>query len=305
MTRVNLSIPLRTASGNGFVTRAGAPQRQLLGHPVGLRVEASNAYLELRDVPAEAAAELLGKVRAIIPWAALRLDFGILSAQGKLRLADGAIFDGQFATAYPAHLTPTPVRVAASLRVVEGEARFVSALIEGSQLRPLTGSSGQPELKLCCEMFALVDFEASETARLLALVTILEIMAKPAPRPKPCLDIIEEAMARMVSEAEAAEDPALRQALLDMHKGATHWRAESIRSSVRRLAVDAARALGDGHPEVAGKSAVRLYDKRSSIVHEGQVASAAEARDARRIVREVLAVAAGGHHRIRERFPTS
>jgi hypothetical protein len=111
-------------------------------------------------------------------------------------------------------------------------------------------------------------------------------------------------MARMKSEAEAATDPALRQALRDMHKGAVHWKAESIRSSVRRFAINASRIWGDADPEASGRSAVRLYDKRSLVVHQGQTASVSEARDARQVVREVLAVAAGSFEYIRERFPT-
>jgi hypothetical protein len=130
-------------------------------------------------------------------------------------------------------------------------------------------------------MFASVDFQASNNAQFLALISILEIMAKPAPRPKPCLDIIEDAMVRMNGEAETAMHPALRQALLDMHKGAVHWKSESIRSSVRRLAIDAARTLGDPDPDAVGRSAVRLYDKRSLAVHQGETASFSEALAAR------------------------
>jgi hypothetical protein len=137
------------------------------------------------------------------------------------------------------------------------------------------------------------------------LISILEIIAKPAPRPKPCLDIIEDAMVRMKSEAETAMEPTLRQALLDMHKGAEHWKSESIRSSVRRLAIDAARTLADPDPDAVGRSAVQLYDKRSLIVHQGETASLSETRIVRQLVREVLAVAAGSYEQIRERFSTN
>jgi len=302
---VNISIPLRTTSENGFFIHGNSSQRHLLGHIVRMRIQQPYAYLELHNIPLEAAAKLLDQVRAIVPWAALRLDFSILAAEGDLRISNKAVFDGQFATAYPAHLTPQPVRIEGAHRTEEADARLFSALIEGAQLQRLIGSAAPPELKLSCEMFASIDFEASDTAQFLALISILEIMAKPAPRPAPCLDIIEGAMVRMKSEAEATTDPELRQALLDMHKGAVHWKAESIRSSVRRLAVDTSRTLGDADPEVAGRSAVRLYDKRSLVVHGGQTASVGEARETRQIVREVLAVAAGSHQHIRERFPTS
>ena len=312
MAFVNLSIPLRTTSQNGFFIHGDSSPRYLLGHAVRMRLQEPYVYLELQNIPSEVAPDLLDKIRLIVPWAALRLNFGILSAPGDLRDLhkadfDGqkADFDGQFATAYPAHLTPQPARIEANHRREEADTLLFSALIEGAELQRLIGSDARPELKLSCEMFASVDFEASDTAQFLALISILEIMAKPAPRPARCLEIIDSAMAQMKSEAEAATDPELRQDLLDMHKGAVHWKAESIRSSVRRLAVDTSRTLGDAAPESAGKSAVKLYDKRSRIVHGGETATADEAREARRIVREVLAVAADSYHRIRERFLTS
>ena len=305
VTRVNVFIPLRTTNENGFFIHHETPQRQLLGYVVQMRVQQPYAYLELQGVPSELAADLLNRVRAIVPWAALRLDFGIRAAGGDLRVADGAVFDGQFATAYPAHLTPAPIKIGSNHRTEEADARLFSALIEGAELEQLTSSKPRPELKLACEMFASVDFEASNNAQFLVLISILEIMAKPASRPKPCLDIIEDAMVRMKSEAETAMEPTLRQALLDMRKGAEHWKSESIRSSVRRLAIDAARTLADPDPDAVGRSAVRLYDKRSLIVHQGETASLSEARVARQLVREMLAVAAGSYEHIRERFPTN
>jgi len=300
---INLSIPLRTPQENGFFIHNGSPQKRLFGYPLLMRVQEPYAYLELQQVPFEEAADILRKVRLILSWAALRLNFGILSGEGDLQLEDGPIFDGQFPTAYPAHLDPRPVRIEGNHQTQEADTLLFSALIEGAQLHTLMGPTARPELRLGCEMFASVDFEASYNAQFLALISILEIMATPAPRPERCVDIIDEAMARMMHEAEATKDPALRQALLDMHKGAHHWKAESIRSSIRRLAVDASRTLGDPNPDAAGKSAVKLYDKRSLVVHEGQTASVKEAQDARQLVREVLAIEAGSYQHIRERFP--
>ncbi len=50
-------------------------------------------------------------------------------------------------------------------------------------------------------------------------------------------------------------DSALRQALLDMPKSALQWKSESIRNSVRRLAIDAARNLAGLDPDAVGRSA--------------------------------------------------
>ncbi len=302
---VNLSIPLRTPSENGFFVHREAPEKRLFGFALGMRMQDPYAYLEVLGVPDAEAAEVFDKLRAILPWAALRLNFGILAGEGELRVEDGPTFDGQFPTVYPAHLTPRPIRVAANHQTQEADTLLFSALLEGAEIQALSGPQARPELRLACELFAAVDFEASYNAQFLALISILEIMAKPALRPEPCVAIVKDAMARMTREANRTDDVALRHALLDMHKGALHWKAESIRSSIRRAAVQASRVLGDADPDAAGKAAVRLYDERSRVVHEGRTASMKEARAARQLVREVLAIAAGRHGHIREQFPTS
>ncbi len=79
---VNLSIPLRTPRENGFFLHAGTPQKELFGYSLGMRVQEPYAYLELRGVPADAAADVWTRVRALLPWAALRLNFGIRASEG-------------------------------------------------------------------------------------------------------------------------------------------------------------------------------------------------------------------------------
>jgi hypothetical protein len=177
----------------------------------------------------------------------------------------------------------------AGVRRLSGWHPRFSTLIERSQLQAFAGSNPRKEYSLACEIFASVDFESSVNAQFLALISILEIVAKPAPRLKHCIDIVEDAMTRMKQEAEATQDPALKQALRDMHKGASHSKAESIRNSIRRLGAEVSRILGDPDPLAAGKAAVRLYDKRSKVVHEGQAASLKDVAETRQIAREALA----------------
>ena len=51
VTRVNVSIPLRTTNENGLFIHREAPQRQLLGYVVQMRVQQPYAYLELQNAP--------------------------------------------------------------------------------------------------------------------------------------------------------------------------------------------------------------------------------------------------------------
>ena len=305
MPTVNLLIPLRTTSRNGFYNHHGAATKRLFGYRLHMRIAPPYQYLELQGVPSERAPEILKKVRRVLPWAALRLNFGLLGEKGDLQVADHAIFDGQFPTAYDANLIPSPGRTASNHRGEEADTLLFSALIEGSQLAVLTGPSLCKQVLLALEIFASVDFEASDNAQFLALISILEILAKPAPRRKECIDIIDDAVARATREAEATQDRVLQQALTDMRKAASHWKKESIRSSIRRLAISVSQTLGDPDPEAAWKLAVRLYDKRSDVVHGGDTASSHEALQSRQIAREALAVKVGCFHHIRERYPTN
>jgi hypothetical protein len=122
VTRVNVSIPLRTTNEHGFFIHRETPERQLLGYVVQMRVQQPYAYLS------GAPQSWPPTCRAIVPWAALRLDFGIRAAGGDLRVADGAVFDSQFATAYPAHLTPAPIKIGSNHRTEEADARLAAAV---------------------------------------------------------------------------------------------------------------------------------------------------------------------------------
>lgn len=305
MATVNISIPLRTAPGDGFYSFAEAAPKHLFGYRLGLKIDDPYYYLLLEDVPSENAAEVLEKVRAVLPWAAVRLDFGILAAKGDLRFADGAVFDGQFPVAHSPGFTPSPIRIEGNRKSEEADALLFSALVEGSRLEAFDPLKLRPKFRLACEIFASVDFEASANAQFLALISILEVLASPAARPGQCISIIDDAMTRMAKEAKAADDPMLRQALEDMHKGAKHWKDESIRSSIRRLATEVSRKMGDADPVAAGRAAVKLYDRRSLVVHQGEGASLQDAADTRKIVREAIAVDAGCFEHIRGRFPLS
>ncbi|MCA1542035.1 hypothetical protein I6F18_18930 [Bradyrhizobium sp. NBAIM32] len=303
MAMVNISIPLKTAHGDGFYQAKGVAPKNLFGYRLGLKIDNPYLYLVLENVPSEVAAEVLEKVRALLPWAAVRLDFGILAAKGDLRFTDAAIFDGQFPVAHGPDITPSPIRIESNHKTEEADALLFSALVEGSELDAFDPLKLRKKFRLACEIFASVDFEASANAQFLALISILEILADPAPRPGQCISIIEDAMTRMKDEAKAAGDTLIRQALEDMHRGAEHWKKESIRSSIRRLGTDVSRKMGDADPAAVGRAAVNLYDKRSLVVHEGVGASLRDVADTRKIVREAIAVEADCFEHIRGRFP--
>lgn len=304
MPAMNLLIPLLTTDRDGFYN-CGAPAKQLFGYNLHMRVQETYFYLELQGVPSELSVVILEKVRSVLPWAALRLNFGILAGGEGLQVVNSAFFDGQFPTAYNPEITPCPMRVVSNHQSQEADTLLFSALIEGSNIQALVGPNPREEFRLACELFAAADFEASANAQFLALISILEIIARPAPRPMQCLNIIQDAMTRMKQEAEAAHDPALIEALTDMHDSALHWKRESIRSSIRRLGTKTSQALGDLDPQARGRTAVRLYDKRSKVVHKGTTASLADVAETRQIVREALAVEAGYYAHIRERFPAN
>ena len=300
---MKLRIPIRLSRGHGFFKHKGA-DRDFLGYKVQFLRDGPYHYIELQGLAAADAPAILAKVRAALEWAAVRLDFGFFAEDGEISTTTTTIFNGHVPTLYDENLQAHPFRGEGNQTTEEADARLFSALTEAAAIAGYLDRTCRPEVRAACQLFAAVDFESSANASLLSLTSILEILAAPAPRPDLCLEIIEEAIRRMDREAKAAAaDPTLQQALVDMRRGAKHWKAESIRSSVRRLAVSVATALGDADPPEEGRKAVVLYDKRSDVTHNGASATLAEVKEARRIVREAIAVEVGCYHKIRERYP--
>jgi hypothetical protein len=305
MVDLTLLIPMQLPPQHGFFNPHGMPKPTLLGLPAALKIQPPYCYLEVREVPAEQAEQVLEQVRNCLKWAAVRLDMGMTTDREPLKRATAEISDGRFATAFPAGSEPAPIRATTSHRGEEPSNRLFAALNEGGGNAEIVRSIKKSTL-LACEFFAAADFEIIANAKFLILSTVLEVLADPKPRPALCIYLVQQLLENIRTAEKIAKrdtDGPTVEALEGLRNAVVHYQKESISISVRKLATSTARVLGDRQPEKAGRDAVALYGKRSNLVHGGESVSWGDVAQLRKAAREAIAVEAGCYDRIRERFP--
>lgn len=306
MTDFTLLMPLQLPSHHGFFEPDTASSQTLLGFPAKFKFQRPYTYLELCQVPANQLEATLNDVRNALRWAAVRLDMGILTDPTALQQSATGVFDGKFATAIPSGIELRPMRVDASHKGEESTTRLIAAIEEGASKTELATSRGKKSLATAAEFFAAADFEITANSQFLMLSTVFEVLADPKPRPTICFYLVEELIANIKQASAVANnkgDAETSDALQGLRDTIVHWKNESISSSIRKLATRVARLLGDANPEQAGKRARDLYSRRNGLVHRGESVTWADVREFRELAREAIAVEAGCHQHIRERFP--
>ena len=306
MSNLTLLIPLRLPPQHGFFDPEGLQPQKVLGFTALLKSEPPYCYLELQEVPAEQADDVLERVRRSLKWAAVRLDMGMVTDREPLKHTVDAIFDGQFATAYPSGSQAQPIRVETRHRSEEPSNRLFAALDEGAGKIEIGGSTAKKSTLLACEFFAAADFETTANSQFLMLSTVFEVPADPKQRPTLCVYLVQGLLER-VKKAEAIAkrdgDDEMGEALEGLRNSVVHYEKDSITSSIRKLATETSRTLGDPDLEKTGKRAAALYGKRSNLVHSGESVTWGDVNELRKLVREALAVDVGCYERIRDRFP--
>ena len=150
---------------------------------------------------------------------------------------------------------------------------------------------------LAMDLYFLAQFESTVRAKVLALVTSLEVLSEEAPRPQPVLDLLE----RLKEEAKAAKrnvDDVDDARAFDRFSGAlarlsTDSITEAIRTLVGKHVPDDERYGG----LAPIKFAAECYRVRSELVHEGEepegVTLTQLHSDVSRLVKGVLLSVAG------------
>jgi hypothetical protein len=316
MARVTLHIPLHLTPEHGFFNPSQALPQTLFGFAARFKIDPVSdslqlhrglvpyPYLVLENVPLARVKAVFERARRCLTWASVRLNMGILTDRDSPKHTDKGIFNGQFATTYPAEMAARPIRAEGSHRGEEPSTRLFAALTEGADKTKLAKPKVKGSLLLACELFATADFEATANSQFLMLTAVFEVLAEPKKRPKACVSLVKN----LIDTAKKSEGGAvargnnkMKEAFKALQDSAFHLKEESITSSVRKLATRASQALGDAEPEKAGKRAAALYGKRNHLVHKGKSVTWGDVNDLRALVRETLAVEAGCYDRIRER----
>jgi hypothetical protein len=160
--------------------------------------------------------------------------------------------------------------------------------------------------KLCValELYSSHFREISQNARFLALVMVLEALATGVRRSDQVTVLLTgwQEQTETLKRSLPADDP-LAAELDSLSRETFHRRESSIRNQIRSLVLDAYTRAGrtEADAAVAARTALRIYDSRSKLVHDGTVdctALAESLADAKRIVVEVL------RSRFRDTFTT-
>lgn len=152
--------------------------------------------------------------------------------------------------------------------------------------------SQKAKLRVALGLYAAHFSERAATSRFLTLVMALEALATSAPRPKLALTLIDR-WKQQVDEIKSKLQPGSDDftSLEALQREILFRREDSIRSQIRRLVFDVLSAQGNTDAPELSRRAVKVYDKRSTLVHGGLLAvhelHIAE-RDAKEILERVL-----------------
>lgn len=128
------------------------------------------------------------------------------------------------------------------------------------------------KLRVALELYAAHFSEVSVNSKFLTLVMCLEAIATGSKRPKPVLDLLlkwEEDAAKLKSSLTGDEESLA--ALESVMRELVFRRESSIRSQIRELVRKTLADAGDLDAEQAARTALQVYDHRSTLVHEGSL----------------------------------
>jgi hypothetical protein len=150
------------------------------------------------------------------------------------------------------------------------------------------------KLRVALELYGAYFTEFSENARFLTLVMALETLAIGTLRTQLVLDLLDkwkkEVEELLKNAAPESDDAASLEAL---SRELLFRKEDSIRRQIRTLVLTTLEAIGDEDAVAMARSAVQVYDLRSTLVHEGKLESQMLSKatsDAKNIVERVLRV---------------
>jgi hypothetical protein len=133
-----------------------------------------------------------------------------------------------------------------------------------------------PKLRLACEVYLSSHFESTAAASFLTRITTLEILVAEAQASAPVRVMVERFIAEVAAAQKCEREPAVRRELESLASRLAYLRFRSIKSGIRRLVEEALRRDPEIQaPADVAKEVSRLYDLRSTLVHSGEVDSAA------------------------------
>lgn len=161
---------------------------------------------------------------------------------------------------------------AGNINVVIGKPvdQIFASLIEGISLTNNSSIISNAKLKIALELYGAYYYESSANTKLLTLVMVLETLTVTSPKSQFTLDIIanwQKDVDRLKNQLESESEEF--EALIALERELLFRKEKSLRSQVRALVFDTLQKSGTFHAREMAEKAVKVYDKRSTLVHEG------------------------------------
>jgi len=150
------------------------------------------------------------------------------------------------------------------------------------------------KLRVALELYGAHFTEISANAKFLTLVMALESLVTGTPRTQVVLDLVgkwKKEVEELQKTAAAESDDAV--SLEALSRELLFRKEDSIRRQIRTLVLTTLQVTGDEDAVTMASKAVQVYDRRSTLVHEGKLEShvlSQATSDAKNIVERVLRV---------------
>jgi hypothetical protein len=148
--------------------------------------------------------------------------------------------------------------------------QIFATLIEGVALANNSSLISDTKIKTALELYSSYYYESSANAKLLTLVMALETLTVSSPKSQFLLNLIanwQKDVDRLKNELESESEEF--EALIALERELLFRKEKSLRSQVRALVYDALQRSGASYAREMAEKAVKVYDKRSTLVHEG------------------------------------
>ncbi len=170
--------------------------------------------------------------------------------------------------------------------------RFFEYFFNGIEFRNCENGFQNQKLRIALELYGAFFSEATPNARFLTLVMVLESLAESEKRPDAVLDLLSNFRGQIEEIETNYSEKSLEWISLESLKRELTYREEdSIRKQIRSLVFNTLSKNGDPDALEMAKQSLKIYDKRSTLVHEGSLKPEELGRissEARAIVERVL-----------------
>ena len=170
--------------------------------------------------------------------------------------------------------------------------QIFTTLIEGIALAKNSSIISNTKLKTALELYSAYFYESSANAKLLTLVMALEALTLNSMKSQFILEIIADWQINVDQRKKQLDSNSEEfEALLSLERELLFRKAKSLRSQIRELVFDTLQNTCASEAKEMSLKALIVYDKRSTLVHEGTLTAKDlnwAVTEAKKIVEEVL-----------------